>query len=134
MAEAKGLHVKAAKDAIKIADKGDISDTVLYLEELTKNLRLLGLPLKSEQLDMFETAPQSQPLDERAYEQGHGSGVLGEGQDKNLHDPTSEAGQAWLRGFHEGCAARAELERQDNAESAEGGEEDAGQMDMDNAA
>lgn len=116
-AEAKGMHTKAAKDAIKIYEKGDVTDTLKYLEELTRNLRILGMPLKSEQLEMFDVAPAVQPLDEKAHEQGMGAGILGMNQDENPHDLSTDAGQAWMAGWHEGCEARAELQREEEAQA-----------------
>ncbi len=121
-AEANGLDKWAIKEALKIKKKGEIAEAIKRYTHLFRYLRLLGLPLSASQIDMFEVAPQSQPITENAYEQGFGTGVIGEGQDKNPHDLSTEAGQAWIRGFHDGCAARAEFQKEEGkpADPAEG--------------
>jgi|GEM_PF-2752990 len=132
-AEANGLNKWAIKEALKIKKKGEIAETVTRLSALLRYLRLLGLPLDSKQIDMFEVAPKSQPITENAYEQGFGTGVVGEGQDKNDHAPGTDAFNAWMKGFHAGCEARRGFLSEEGKAAAEA-PEDSGQGDVEDDA
>jgi ribosome modulation factor len=122
--ESKGIHLRAAKEALKIADKGELSETLEYLAALTRYLKLLGLPIKADQKDLFEVAPALQPVDEMAHEQGAGAGVIGSPQTDNPHDPSTKAGQAWLAGWHEGAAMRAAFAKAVDDEASETDEDE----------
>lgn len=119
--ESKGINLRAAKEAIKIAEKGEVAETLEYLSALTRYLKLLGVPIKADQKDLFEFAPALQPLDEKVYEQGMGAGIMGETQGGNPHDLSTDAGQKWLAGWHEGSSMRAKLanEPDDGGEPSE---------------
>ena len=105
--ESKGINLRAAKEAIKIAEKGEVAETLEYLSALTRYLKLLGVPIKADQKDLFEFAPALQPLDET--------------QGGNPHDLSTDAGQKWLAGWHEGSSMRAKLanEPDDGGEPSE---------------
>lgn len=127
--EANGLNRKAAKDSIKIAESGETADTLEYLNHLTRYLRLLRVPIQRDQIDMFETAPEAQPIEERAFEDGLATGVLGDGQDKNPHALESKAGKAWVEGWHEGTAFRAEQVKEAEEPSADDGDGEPDEID-----
>jgi ribosome modulation factor len=132
--ESKGLNKKAAQEAIKIRDKGEVAETLQFITALTKYLKLLGLPIQKEQADLFEFAPALQPIEEKAREQGTGAGVMGEPLSDNPHDTSTSAGQAWIAGWHEGVEMRDRMHDEDEADAElvqgdeddiDGGEEDA---------
>ncbi len=135
--QAKGLDIKAMKEAIKIHTKGDPVETVAYLKELANCLRILGTPLESDQADLFAAPAISQTPEEKAKEQGFGAGALGQPMTDNPHDPGSDLGQTWISAWHEGQAARAEVAEQEAAEDedeSEEPEEDGEQMEIGDAA
>jgi ribosome modulation factor len=115
--ESKGLNKKAAQEAIKIRDKGEVAETLAYITALTKYLKLLGLPIQKEQADLFEFAPALQPIEERARELGTGAGILGEPLSDNPHDASTAAGQAWIAGWHEGVEMRDRMHDEDAADA-----------------
>lgn len=136
MAEANGLDKWAIKEALKIKKSGEVTLTVQRLQALMRYLRLLGIPLQAAQLEMFETAPQSQPGEEKAYEQGFGTAMLGESHHDNPHDVSTDFGQAWLRGWNEGCKVRSEFQNEEasQAEQSEQTEADQDQADIEDTA
>ncbi len=136
----RGLDTKAANEAMKIHAAGDASEKIKYLRELAQCLRLLGTPLEDAQGELFAKPEGSQTPEERAQADGLRNGYMGHGQDKNPHAMNSEQGQAWMTGWHEGCAERKkhaeEFTAQElaEAENAEEPEEDGEQTDIEDAA
>jgi hypothetical protein len=132
--DASGLHTKAAVDALKIVDKGKKEETVEYIQKLLAYLRIMGEPLQKAQLDLFESGPEPQPLDEKAYADGLRAGRLDDPYD-NPHDPNSESGRQWQAGFDKGQEERRlilamETEEQDPEDLSE---DDDDQSDIEDA-
>lgn len=105
-AELQNLHLGAAKRAIKVIKSDKMDEMIEEIEKTLYYLRLLGRPVSRDQLDMFQTAPQSVPEDEKAEEEGRIAGMLGHSEDQNPFDPASAKGRAWITGFRDGYAQR----------------------------
>ncbi|HWL06749.1 MAG TPA: hypothetical protein VNQ99_17735 [Xanthobacteraceae bacterium] len=105
-AEAAGLHLPAAKRALKVIKSGKVSEMVTEFEKTIFYLKLLGKPVSKEQLDMFEGLTQSAPEDEKAGIEGLAAGRAGFDESQNPYDPGSPKGQSWLKRFREGKAER----------------------------
>jgi ribosome modulation factor len=116
--EAQKLKVKAEQDALKklrktakadglvmadldyMARCADLEDPTIAPDELRRRAEIaswFALPVNF-QPDMFT---DRMPLEDRAYEEGIAAGL--QGRDPAApYDATSEAGQRWLQGWHEG--------------------------------
>lgn len=117
--EAKGVDKDAAKAALSIIESGKAAETLEHWSKVARYCRLLGLPLESDQLNLFSTGPGEQTPEEKASEQGFGAGVLGLGQDECPHSFESPLGQAWLAAWNKGCAFRHGLEKEEGEQVAE---------------
>lgn len=107
-AEAKGVHLKAAKRALAIVKAGDDAVTA-WLEEnaaVTKYLRIMRHGIQQSQLDMFETEASLAPIDEKAGLDGLAAGRDGQRESNNPHDLSTPAGQAWLSNYRTGAHER----------------------------
>lgn len=106
-AELQGLHLPAAKRAIKVIKSGKTDEMIEEFERTVFYLKLLGKPVKTEQLEMFSDAglTQSAPEDERAALEGRSSGFdLEATEQQNPYD--GPKGQAWLKAFRDARAER----------------------------
>lgn len=104
-AEVQGLHLAAAKRALKVIKSGKQDEMIAEFERTIFYLKLLGKPVKSEQIEMFEGLTQSAPEDERGELEGLSAGRSGEfTEQQNPYD--GPKGQAWLRGFRRGDEER----------------------------
>jgi len=103
-AEGKGVHIRAAKIALKIVASGDPD---AWLEEtglVSSYLRMLRHGITDTQL-MLEFEEPLAPIDEKAGLDGLASGRLGFNQEgMNPHALNTKAGQAWLAAFRQGRA------------------------------
>jgi hypothetical protein len=106
-AEAQNLHLPAAKRALKVIKADKVSEMIEEFERTIFYLKLLGKPVNTEQLELFETMTQSAPEDEKAAHEGLAAGRGGFVESQNPYDPGSSKGQAWLTKFREGAAERA---------------------------
>ncbi|WP_024516807.1 hypothetical protein [Bradyrhizobium sp. Tv2a-2] len=107
-AEAKGIHLKAAKKAFAIIDAGDAEAWLQETSKITTYLRILRHGVRDGQLSL-DLESNLAPIDERAELDGrsHGLDVApGIGESDNPHDLTTSNGQAWLRGFRQGRTER----------------------------
>lgn len=105
-AELQNLHLPAAKRALKVIKSDKLDDMIEEIEKTLYYLRLLGRPIQRAQLDMFQTAPESSPEDEKAHEEGLRAGMLGHQESENPFDPSSLKGRNWIDGFRDGYAQR----------------------------
>ncbi len=108
-AEALGMNLKASKKAISLLKIGDdtTKDWVEEVTETVRYLRLCGVELTKEQLELFNfTDTTMAPVDERAYENGLYCGRYGQNQNENPYDLSSEAGQKWMEGWNKGAEER----------------------------
>ena len=104
-AEKQCLHLPAAKRALKVLKSGKTDEMIDEFERTIFYLKLLGKPVKSEQIEMFEGLTQSAPEDERAEIEGLSAGRSGEHtEQQNPYDGVK--GQGWLRGFRRGDEER----------------------------
>lgn len=118
-AEAKGIHLAAAKEALKIKKSGKIETVVSKLSATLEYLFILGVPLDKKQLELFRVEDPRAPLVERAKQHGRLTGILGGGTSECPHDLSTAAGQAWMQGFHGGIEERKlvlDLEPKDNTD------------------
>lgn len=105
--EAKGLSPKIAKEALRIAESGDAKAKLEELQTLVHYLRLLGVDLPGDQLEMFaESANTGGPLVDKAYEDGLRAGRMGESFDTCQHDPSTDAYRAFRDGHQIGARER----------------------------
>lgn len=116
--EAQKARVKEAQDALKKLRKTAKADGIVMADldymarcaalddpgivpaEILRRAEIaswFALPVNF-QPDMFEDRT---PLEERAFEEGKASGLLGK-DPQAPYDAASKAGQAWLQGWHEG--------------------------------
>ena len=116
--ESKGIDKAAAKEALKIVESGNAAEQLDYWAKVSCYCRLLGAPLESNQPDLFVTTPTEQTPEEKAAEQGFGSGVLGDGQDHCPHSFEQPLGQVWMNAWHEGCRVRHGLQGEEKAEAS----------------
>src|SRR5690606_30914677 len=105
-AEAKGINLKAASWALKLKKSGKLEDAVAELTARLEYAYILGTPLSKAQLDMFRVEEPRTPSVEKAREHGRYVGIRGEGMGENPYSVDSEAGQAWIAGFHDGTKER----------------------------
>lgn len=104
-AEGQGLHLPAAKRALKVIKSGKQDEMIEEFERTVFYLKLLGKPVKSEQIELFDGLTQSAPEDERAEIEGLSAGRSGEHtEQQNPYD--GPKGQGWLRGFRRGDEER----------------------------
>ena len=92
-------------DAMKFAIKVGAADDGLEqaqgeIQAKLNALRWLGVPMGA-QTDLF--GADRRPIGERAYMEGRIAGLEGvKSQKENPHDLSTEAGQEWVRGYHDG--------------------------------
>ena len=107
--EAKGLDPKIAKRALQIKASGDSAAFVAEMTKLLRYLRILGVPVTDDQLDLFDVAPKSAPIDERASEDGLRAGRMGDDLGSCPHDASTVAYRAWVEAFHIGAREREQI-------------------------
>lgn len=107
--EAKGLDPKIAKRALQIKKSGDSAAFVAEMTTLLRYLRILGVPVTDDQLDLFDVAPKSAPIDERASEDGLRAGRMGDDIGACPHDASTIAYRAWIEAFHIGARERDQI-------------------------
>lgn len=105
-AEAKGIHLVAAKKALKIKKSGKVETIVSEMTATLEYLFILGVPLEKKQLELFRVEDPRAPVVERAREHGRLTGIMGGGTGECPHDLSTEAGQAWMAGFNGGTEER----------------------------
>ncbi|HEU4986887.1 MAG TPA: hypothetical protein VFT89_07460 [Rhizobiaceae bacterium] len=95
-----GFTKADVKWAFELEEK-DSGEVIATMQRRIRIAKMLGHGL-ARQFEMFEQ--DRTPIEERAYEEGLAAGKLRKGQGVNPYDPTSAAGQAWLRGEADGNA------------------------------
>lgn len=107
-AEAKGVHLKAAKRALAIVKSGDAEKWLEENAAVTRYLRILRHGITSTQLEMFQTSESDlAPIDEKASLDGRAAGLDGKEESDNPHEIGTIAGQAWLSAYRQGLSERA---------------------------
>lgn len=105
-AEGKGVHLKAAKRALKIVKAGDADAWLEETRETTRYLRILRHGITESQLKL-EFGTTLEPMDERAAMDGRAAGLDMEAQEENNpHDLNTPNGQAWIAAFRQGRSER----------------------------
>jgi uncharacterized protein (UPF0335 family) len=133
--ESNGLDKWAVKEALKIKKKGpaEVTATIARFKKLFEYLKAINLPVEDDQLEMFPAVSHEEPLEDRAFRMGVLTGAMGEGMDQNPHSPETDAGQSWIKGFHEGAANFQQFKQEADEEEAEAAEvvkADDGQTDI----
>ena len=105
-AELQGLHLGAAKRALKVIKSDKVDEMIDEITKTLEYLRLMGRKVSAPQLDMFIQSPPSAPEDEKAENQGRVAGMMGHQEGHNPFDPASAKGRAWITGFRDGEAQR----------------------------
>lgn len=105
-AQLQNLHLPAAKRALKVIKSGKTDEMMAEFEKTIFYLKLLGKPVNTQQLEMFEGRDALAPEDERAGDEGLSAGRGGFEENQNPYDLGSQKGQAWLAKFREGRAER----------------------------
>lgn len=105
-AELQGLHLPAAKRALKVIKSDKVDEMIEEITKTLEYLRLMGREVTAPQLDMFIASPPSAPEDEKAENQGRVAGMMGQSEGDNPFDPASPKGRAWITGFRDGEAQR----------------------------
>lgn len=98
--KAVGFTKADIKWAFELEEK-DSGEVIATMQRRIRIAKMLGHGL-ARQLELYET--DRAPIEERAYDEGLAAGKLRKGQSANPYDPTSAAGQAWLRGEADGNA------------------------------
>jgi hypothetical protein len=133
-AEAKGINLLAAKEALKIKKSGKTEEVVAKLTALLEYLFILGVPIEQRQLDLFRVEDPRAPIIERAKTHGRHVGIMGGGTDENPHGLETKAGQAWMEAFNGGTKERAAvmaMEPADGSDLIKGGGDDGGDGEED---
>jgi ribosome modulation factor len=132
----KGVNLAAYGLARKIVKSGKVAEHIALFADTLIILKILGRPVSSDQLVLFESESSLTPLDERAATEGRYAGIMGIGEDANPYGIDSTAGQAWLNAWYGGKDEHnliISLEPKPGSELIKGddGEDDAGDTDED---
>jgi hypothetical protein len=107
-AEAKGVHLKAAKRALSIVKSGEADAWLEETSAVTRYLRILRHGINDNQLDLqFESTLA--PIEEKAGLDGRALGLdvaPDATEERNPHALNTRAGQAWLAAFRQGRTER----------------------------
>jgi hypothetical protein len=107
--ESKGLVPRIGKEELAIAESGDASKKLAELQTLIRYLRLLGVELPNDQLDLFGPNPMDLPIVDKATDDGLRAGRLGETIETCPHDPSTAAYRAWRDGHQIGSREREQI-------------------------
>ena len=105
-AERQGLHLAAAKKAIKVAKSGKRDELIEEISKTLYYLKLMRCGVQESQISLFEYEPSLAPIDEKAAADGRFAGFDGQDESSNPHAINTVAGQAWLNAFRQGAAER----------------------------
>lgn len=129
-AEMQGLHLAAAKRALKVIKSGKQDEMISEFSKTVEYLRLLGNQVEfgSDQLDLFKAGGPA-PEDEKARNEGQAAGRIGKPESDNPYDIGSIKGQAWLTAYRDGASERAlvlsmKVPEDDEPEYGEGDDDD----------
>lgn len=136
-AERQGLHLSAAKRALKVIKSGKSGEMIEEMTKTLEYLRVLGKPVEfgSNQLDLFTSGPA--PEDEKAANEGLAAGRGGDLESTNPYEIGSAKGQAWLNSYRQGLSDRNTIlamqkkEDEDADHDYDEGEEDADESEED---
>jgi len=99
LAKADGFKLALIDEAMRMNDIEDDSIIVDEMKEWMQIAAWMGLPV-GQQIDLF-SEPDRTPLTDAAFAAGRTAGLLAR-DPKPPHEESTEAGQAWMRGWHEG--------------------------------
>lgn len=105
-AEVQGLHLAAAKRALKVIKSDKQAEMIEEMQKTLYYLKLLGRGVDKKDIDLFDYASSLAPLDEKAADDGRRAGLAGEAEASMQYDIGSLAGQAWLAAYRQGTAER----------------------------
>jgi ribosome modulation factor len=103
LAKGDGVDLKTL-DAVRHLASLDEHELTSQFNSVATYSKYLSVPLYST-FDLFDS-PQAaeEAVNERAFLSGIKAGKFGHGPEKCPYDPTSVAGQEWMRGWNEGQA------------------------------
>jgi hypothetical protein len=104
-AEAKGVHLKAAKRAIQIVKSGDVDAWLEETSTITRYLRIMRHGINDGQLKL-DLESTLAPIEEKAALDGRAAGLSGEPESDNPHHGNTKAGMAWLAAYRQGLSER----------------------------
>ena len=104
-AEAKGVHLKAAKRAIAIVKAGDADSWLEETSAITRYLRIMRHGINDGQLKL-DLESTLAPIEEKAALDGRAAGLSGEPEANNPHHGNTKAGMAWLGAYRQGLSER----------------------------
>ena len=102
LAEKNGIHLKAAKRAIKIAESDKAGEALREMEETIRLARILQVEMPASQLDFIKQDPSLVGADNKAFEDGLRAGRLNIGTGDCPYEGNLE--QQWLKGNEQGAA------------------------------
>lgn len=111
-AKADGITPKDLDRALIIAEMSS-DEQHQYLATQKQYLEWLRVPIGT-QLSLLDQSPLETDEDiaadliKKSAGDGYRAGLTGKWQDDNPHDPTTPAGQAWIKGWHDGQKATVE--------------------------
>jgi hypothetical protein len=107
-AEGKGVHLTAARKALKIVKSGDADSWLEETSAVTRYLKILRHGVTDNQMNLeFESTLA--PIEEKAALDGRALGLDTAPdaiEEKNPHAINTRAGQAWLHAFRQGRSER----------------------------
>ncbi len=109
--ESKGLSPRIAKEALSIKRSGKAAEKLEELQTLLHYLRLLGVELPTDQLDLFAEIGSAQPVAvvDRATEDGLRAGRMGEPIEACPHDASTDAYRSWRDAYQIGEREREQI-------------------------
>jgi ribosome modulation factor len=98
LAKADGFKLSEIDAGLRLATMDDQNIFVEEIKELIEIAKAFNALPPGEQGDLF---PDRRPVEERAFDEGKVAGLAGKDPDP-LYDASSDMGQAWMKGWHEG--------------------------------
>lgn len=110
--DGKDIHLGAAKRTVKLMkseDEDKLQDTVLEMSMTLQYLQIAGFTITKSQRDLFDLMdhdPAAEPIIDKAKREGRTAGLLGKDEADCLHQPGTEARNAWIEAFRQGEGER----------------------------
>lgn len=123
-AERQGLHLAAAKKAIKVAKSGKRDELIEEISKTLYYLKLMRCGVQESQISLFEYEPSLAPIDEKAAADGRFAGFDGQDESANPHAINTVAGQAWLAAFRQGRSERELILAMPTPDASDDGDDD----------
>lgn len=126
-AEAKGIDLAAAKEALSIVKSGKTEEYIAKTGRVVEYLHIFGQSIEEAQMNFDFLINGAMPGDEKARMLGRAAGLRGDGDGENPYGVGSSQYNQWLVGLNDGRRERSVAEAQDEAtvdELLNGGDDD----------